>query len=100
MSRDIPAQLLSQWVQTAEPGEVEAELGDIQLIPVESSNLAAVGYDPNRFELFIAFLDGSLYRYDGVPPEEYRGLMTAWDSHGSYFYNEIRLNYEFERIAG
>ena len=62
MSRDIPAQLLSQWVQTAEPGEVEAELGDIRLIPVESSNLAAVGYDPERYELYIAFLDGSLYR--------------------------------------
>jgi len=100
MSRDIPAQLLSQWVQTSEPGEVEAEPGDIRLIPVESSNLAAMGHDENRYELYVAFLDGSIYRYSGVPPEEYTGLMTAWDSHGSYFYDNIRLIYEFERVSG
>ena len=100
MSRDIPAQLLSQWVQTAEPGEVEAELGDIRLIPVSSSNLAAVGYDENKYQLYVAFLDGSIYVYYSVPPEEFQSLMTAWDSHGEYFYENIRLIYSYERVAG
>ena len=81
-----------------EPEEL-GEIGDVRMIPVESSNLAAVGYNKDSYELTIAFLDGSIYRYSGVPYEEYVDLMKA-DSHGEYFVDNIRLIYEFERIAG
>jgi hypothetical protein len=81
-----------------EPEELE-DIGDVRMYPVESSNLAAVGYNKDAFELTIAFLDGSIYRYEAVPMEEYVDLMKA-DSKGEYFYTDIRLIYEFERIAG
>lgn len=80
--------------------EEEADLlGNVRMFPVSSSNLAAVGYDKEAYELTIAFLDGSIYRYYGVPREEYTGLMRA-DSHGEHFYDNIRLIYPFERVAG
>lgn len=81
-----------------EPDELE-DIGDVQMLPVQSSNLAAVGYNKNTFELTIAFLDGSIYRYSGVPYEEYSALMRA-DSHGEWFVDNIRLTYEYERLAG
>jgi hypothetical protein len=81
-----------------EPEELE-DIGDVQMYPVESSNLAAVGYNKDAFELTIAFLDGSIYRYEAVPMEEYVDLMKA-DSHGEYFVDNIRLTYAYERLAG
>jgi hypothetical protein len=81
-----------------EPEEEEL-LGDVKMYPVQSSNLAAVGYNKDAYELTIAFLDGSIYRYESVPIEEYVGLMRA-DSHGEFFVDNIRLVYGFERIAG
>lgn len=38
------------------------------LVPVVSSNLAAVGYDPAERTLYVAFKSGALYAYDDVPP--------------------------------
>ncbi len=36
-------------------------------VPVSSSNLAAVGYDPAGKVLEIEFLNGSIYQYFNVP---------------------------------
>ncbi len=89
--------LLGAWVESDD--DVEGELSDVKLQSVSSSNLAAVGYNKDSYQLVIAFLDGSVYRYYGVPEDEYFGLMRA-DSHGEYFVDNIRLEYEYERILG
>jgi len=99
MSKEIYDILAQTWDSLGILDDVEDELGNIRLLPLVSSNLAAAGYDKNRYELVIAFLDGSVYRYSGVPEEEYVDLMQA-DSHGEYFYDNIRLVYPYERIAG
>ena len=100
MSREIFDILLSEWQSVDELENVQAEIGDVKMLPVESSNLAAVGYNADSYELTIAFLDGSIYRYYNVPIEEYTGLMNATGSHGEFFYDNIRLVYPFERVAG
>ncbi len=98
MSRpDIFRDLVSQWMGTSTQEEIDQLI--TQLEPVESSNLAAVGYDPTNEWLEIAFLDGSVYRYYKVPEEEYQSLMEA-PSHGTYFYWHIRESYAFERLIG
>ena len=56
----------------------------MNLVPVSSSNLRAVGYDPETRKLQVAFRNGGLYEYSGVPESVYAGLMAA-GSHGSYF---------------
>jgi hypothetical protein len=67
------------------------------LIPIRSSNLAAVGYDPQRTQLRIRFRSGRTYDYFAVPLWEYAGLMLA-SSHGKYFHREIRNRYGCLRV--
>ena len=50
---------------------------------VESSMVWAVDYDPKTQVLEVAFKRTGVFRYEGVPPSEYRKMMLA-DSIGSY----------------
>jgi len=61
----------------------------MQRIPVESSNLASVGYDPKIEVLEIEFHSGGIYQYSGVPQSIYDGLMNA-ASKGKYFHQNIK----------
>src|SRR5688572_3679593 len=66
--------------------------------PVDSTNLASVGYDPETQVLEIEFQSGGVYQYYDVPVELYEELMSA-SSHGSYFVHFIRdAEYRSERI--
>lgn len=66
-------------------------------IKVDSSNLASVGYDEKNRILEIEFIHGGVYQYFDVPNDDYEALMNA-SSLGSYFYHNIRDNYEYEKI--
>ncbi len=66
----------------------------IALIPVISSQLAAIGYDEETRELVIQFRASgrnrnATYSYQGVPPELARGLLAA-ASPGTFFHRHIR----------
>ncbi len=51
---------------------------------VNSTSIAAIGYDWQKHELGIEFLQsGAVYFYFAVPPEEYRAFMAA-ESKGGY----------------
>ena len=54
------------------------------MIPVSSSNLAAVGYDTDSATLRIQFHHGGIYDYQGIPGDVYEGLMNA-GSKGQFF---------------
>ena len=64
---------------------------------VSSSNLASVGYDEENQILEIEFKHGGVYQYFDVPQSEYDALMNA-SSHGSYFSNNIRNDYEYVKL--
>ncbi|WP_431804822.1 KTSC domain-containing protein [Halobacillus andaensis] len=66
------------------------------MIPVKSSHLKAVAYNPVTCKLFIRFQDG-LYEYSGVPDYVYEELMSA-DSIGRYHYYSIKYSYPQKRI--
>ena len=68
----------------------------MDLIPVVSSNLAAVGYDSAVGEMHILFRSGREYVYQ-VPYDLYDGLITA-PSKGRYFAYRIRWRYRGRRI--
>lgn len=61
----------------------------MNLIPVVSRDLSAVGYDQNTQQLEIVFNGGSVYLYSGVTSDEYQGLMNA-SSKGRYFHAFIK----------
>ncbi len=68
-------------------------------IPVSSSNLASVGYDPLTTTLEVEFLNGRIYQYSGIPMEVYVGLMNA-PSKGSFFHHHVRqAGYPYTRVA-
>ena len=57
-------------------------------LAVESSALAAIGYDPVKKALEIEFHHGAIYRYDGVPDTLFQRLWAA-ESKGAFFHNHI-----------
>lgn len=68
----------------------------MNMIPVSSSNLAAVGYEAGT--LRILFNSGSIYDYYGVPESVYNGLMRA-SSKGNYHADFIKNSYQYRRIC-
>jgi hypothetical protein len=71
---------------------------DIEMIPVSSSQIAAVGYDANTQELRVAFVKGGLYSYDDVPAEVFENLKQA-ASVGSYFHDAVKGAYNYNRLS-
>jgi hypothetical protein len=65
--------------------------------PVESTNIASIGYDAEKRHLEVEFLDGSIYRYTGVSERRWRGLMAA-TSKGGYLHQHIVGVYQHERL--
>jgi KTSC domain len=65
-------------------------------IPIRSTNIKEVGYDIDSNTLEIAFTDGAIYCYLGVPKSIHDGLISA-ASAGQYFHRMIRDKYRFTR---
>ncbi|MBL0559818.1 KTSC domain-containing protein [Aeromonas hydrophila] len=65
--------------------------------PVNSSNLASIGYDHTSLTLEIEFHNGGVYQYYDVPEDMYSALMNA-GSIGSFFSFNIRNHYPTQRI--
>jgi hypothetical protein len=65
--------------------------------PVSSSNIAAVGYDETTSTLAVEFKTGKTYEYSEVPPEEFANLIGA-SSVGSYFINNIKNSFPTRKI--
>ena len=65
---------------------------------LSSSCLSDVGYDYQAKTLVLEFHHGGVYRYDGVPPFIYEGLLRA-PSVGKYFQRHIRSEYVGERMS-
>jgi len=67
---------------------------NIQLTPVKSSQIAAIGYDANSQTLAIRFkvkgdAPGPVYRYANFTAEDWAEFQAA-ESVGSHFYRHIK----------
>ena len=70
---------------------------DVQYASVESSNLAAVGYDAENMNLFVKFKNGLTYGYLHVPERVYAELMAA-ESKGKYLAAHVKNVYSYTRL--
>lgn len=70
----------------------------MQRYSVASSNIAAVGYDPETETLEVEFLSGSVYQYYNVPENMYNQLM-AEGSKGRFLNTYIKNAYPYSRIG-
>lgn len=66
------------------------------MVPVSSTNLRAVGYDPSTQTLRIEFHNAT-YDYYNVPSAVHSGLMNA-PSKGQYHHQYIKNNYRYNKI--
>ena len=57
-----------------------------------SSAILRIWYEPNEESLFITFVGGKTYAYEGVPGPLCRSLLAA-ESHGRFFNAHIRDRY-------
>jgi hypothetical protein len=70
-------------------------------LPVDSSSIATMGYDPEERILELEFRQtGEVYQYFDVPPEEYRAFLQA-ESKGTYLNQKFkRRGYRYARVEG
>lgn len=66
-------------------------------ISVNSSNVAAIGYDQSTATLEVEFRSGSVYQYFDVPESAYQELMSA-ASVGGYLNTVIKQGYRYARL--
>ena len=66
-------------------------------IPVESSDLVSVGYDPSTNILEVEFQGGRVYQYRDVEPDIHAQFMRA-DSFGTFFFAHINGHYRYQKL--
>ena len=68
----------------------------MNMIPVSSSNLVAVGYDSSTATLRVPFHSG-VYDYYNVPQNIFEGLLNA-SSKGKYHHAFIKNSYRYSKV--
>ena len=72
----------------------------VDMQDVESSNIAAIGYDQKAQELHVCFVAvPAVYVYQGVPQMLFDAMLCA-DSKGSYLNRMIKGTYAFTKLEG
>ena len=61
----------------------------IDLVPVQSSNIRAVGHDPEANELHVEFKNGGKYVYHAISADQHKALIGA-KSIGSHLHTVIK----------
>ena len=68
----------------------------MNLTPVKSSNVKALGFDPANGDMTVEFHSGDTYVYHQVGAEEYEKFLKA-PSIGSHFHNHIRGHFKYTK---
>lgn len=70
----------------------------MDMVSVDSTSLAAIGYDYTKRTLRVVFRSGRIYDYKEVDPEVFQLFLKA-PSKGSYFDRNIKdCGYPFIRL--
>jgi hypothetical protein len=64
---------------------------------VDSTNVAAVGYDEDSLTLQVEFNNGSTYQYFDVPQAIFDSLLGA-SSVGQYLNQNVKGTYRYSRV--
>jgi hypothetical protein len=71
----------------------------IELVPVQSTSLAAIGYDAPTRTLRVAFRSGGLYDYAEVAREVYEGLLASQPHPWTHWGRHVTSAYRYRRVA-
>jgi KTSC domain len=70
----------------------------IERIPVNSSSIASIGYNPDEQTMHVEFSSGKIYEYEGVDHDTHSKLLGA-ASVGAHFGKHIRPHYSGRAIG-
>ena len=65
--------------------------------PVQSSNIAEIGYDPEAGTLSVKFKGGGHYHYSNVPQDKYEQLLKS-SSIGTFLSKHIKNTHKHLKI--
>ena len=86
---DAIAEFLARAALREVGEELVADLIEGGCVPLNSTCLATMCYDPEAESLDLEFVSGHSFSYGGVPPEIALGLLTA-SSPGGYYNSAIK----------
>lgn len=66
------------------------------MVTMESSNIAAIGHNPQDKTLFVRFKNGGMYSYTDVPETTYHAMLGA-QSPGAFHAEKIKGVFEHRR---
>ena len=69
----------------------------MEQVPVDSSNIASIGYDPGSQTLQVEFQGGSVYQYFDVPESVFQEFLSA-SSKGRFFHANIKGSFRYARV--
>ena len=69
----------------------------MEQIPVDSFNIASIGYDPESQTLQVEFQGGRIYQYFDVPESIFREFLAA-SSKGGFFHESIKGFFRYARV--
>lgn len=70
----------------------------MDMMPVESSTIAKVGFNGRSKVLRIEFLTGAVYDYRDVPEDTYKGLLEA-PSKTQYHKAFISMRFRYRQVS-
>lgn len=87
----------AQYKSNSDNGEVRT-INGIEMIPVGSSAVSSIGYDPGKKQLYVIFTSGAAYEYDDVPVEVYESFMSS-PSKGRFVNDVLTVLYKYRYKA-
>lgn len=70
----------------------------MKLVPVRSSNIEAVGYDPATRTMGVRFKGGMTYHHLDVSPEAHGALMSA-PSKGAHYHQNVKGKFVTKKLV-
>lgn len=69
----------------------------MERIAVDSSAIAAIGYDEDSCTLLVEFIKSGSYHYEGVSLETYEVFLGA-ESKGRFFQQNVKGRFAYSKI--
>jgi hypothetical protein len=69
----------------------------LRMQSIESSCVAAAGYEPGHEAVYVEYVDGDTYAYAPVPHVIWRAFQAA-DSKGRFVNNVLKPNFPYRRV--
>jgi hypothetical protein len=64
-------------------------MNNVEMVSVSSSDINAIGYDPESSELYVDYAKGGMYIYSGVPAVVFEEFLAA-PSKGIYCNEQVK----------